>query len=93
MLCVLDGSKGLTKAVKETFGNYCLIQRCQWHKRENVLSYLSENNRPEYRARLQSAYSEPTYEQAKEKLIEILNDLNKINRSAANSLKEGLEKH
>ncbi|AFN75914.1 hypothetical protein MROS_2684 [Melioribacter roseus P3M-2] len=38
LLCVLDGSKGLSKAVKETFGKYCLIQRCNWHKRENVVS-------------------------------------------------------
>ncbi len=91
LLCVLDGSKGLSKAVKETFGKYSLIQRCQWHKRENVVSYLNEEKAVEYRARLQSAYSETTYEQAKVKLVEILNDLNKINRSAANSLKEGLE--
>ena len=91
LLCVLDGSKGLNKAVKETFGKDCLIQRCQWHKRENVVSYLSEGNAVEYRARLQSAYSEPVYEQAKAKLTEILNDLDKVNRSAANSLREGLE--
>ena len=91
LFCALDGSKGLAKAVKETFGKYCLIQRCQWHKRENVVSYLSDKETPIYRARLQSAYSETTYEEAKEKLIEILNDLSKINRSAANSLKEGIE--
>lgn len=91
LLCVLDGSKGLSKAVKETFGKYCLIQRCQWHKRENVVSYLSQKDTLVYRARLQSAYGEPTYEEAKSKLIEIHNDLSKINRSAANSLKEGLE--
>lgn len=91
ILCVLDGSKGLSKAVKETFGNYCLIQRCQWHKRENVVSYLSEKETSVYRARLQAAYSQPEYEQAKTNLFEIYDDLNKINRSAANSLKEGLE--
>ena len=56
LLCVLDGSKGLSKAVKETFGKYSLIQRCQWHKRENVVSYLNEEKAVEYRARLQSAY-------------------------------------
>lgn len=91
LLCLLDGSKGLRKAVKETFGNYCLIQRCQWHKRENVVSYLSEKDTSVYRAKLQSAYSEPDYEKAKTKLIEIRNELVKINRSAANSLTEGLE--
>ncbi len=91
LFCLLDGSKGLRKAVKETFGNYCLVQRCQWHKRENVVSYLSEKDTPVFRVKLQSAYSEPDYEKAKTKLIEIRNELVKINRSAANSLTEGLE--
>jgi len=91
LLCVLDGSKGLRKAVKEVFANFCIIQRCQWHKRENVVSYLNEKDKLIYRARLQAAYSEPLYEEAKRKLIEILNDLFKVNRSAANSLQEGLE--
>jgi transposase-like protein len=91
LLCLLDGSKGLNMAVKETFGKYCLIQRCQWHKRENVVSYLSGKDALIFRAKLQSAYSEPEYEKAKTKLIEIGNELSKINRSAANSLKEGLE--
>ncbi len=91
LLCVVDGSKGLAKAVKETFGDHCLIQRCQWHKRENVVGYLSNKEAPIYRSRLQSAYSQPDYQRAKARLIEIKNDLNKINRSAANSLQEGLE--
>ena len=91
IFCILDGSKGLNKAVREKFGNYCVIQRCQWHKRENVVSYLNQSDQVIYRARLQSAYSEPLYEEAKRKLIAISNDLNKINRTAANSLKEGFE--
>jgi transposase-like protein len=40
LLCVMDGSKGIRKAVEELFGRYALIQRCQWHKRENVVDYL-----------------------------------------------------
>lgn len=91
LLCVLDGSKGLSKAVRETFGKYCLIQRCNWHKRENVVSYLNEKDQEFFRYRMQSAYREPTYEGAKSKLMEILNELEKKNRSAANSLREGLE--
>lgn len=91
LLCVLDGAKGLTKAVKETFGEYCVIQRCQWHKRENVVSYLGQSDAEYYRQRLQSAYREPSYEMAKSRLTEIINELSKNNRSAANSLREGLE--
>lgn len=29
LLCVVDGSKGLSKAVRETFGKHSVIQRCQ----------------------------------------------------------------
>ncbi len=88
---ITDGSTGLIKAVKETFGKYALSQRCVWHKRENVVSYLSKDIQKHYRGKLQRAYNEPEYEVAKRKLYEIRIELEKINRSAANSLDEGLE--
>ena len=40
LLCVIDGAKGLRKAIQTVFGDYGIVQRCQWHKRENVLAYL-----------------------------------------------------
>ena len=88
---ITDGSTGLIKAVKETFGKYTLSQRCVWHKRENVVSYLPKDIQKHYRGKLQRAYNEPEYEVAKRKLYEIRIELEKINRSAANSLDEGLE--
>lgn len=91
LLAILDGAKGLAKAIKETFGEYVVIQRCQWHKRENVVSYLKEEDEIHYRGKLQRAYLEPEYNAAKNKLLEIRDELKKINRSAANSLEEGLE--
>jgi transposase-like protein len=91
LLTLTDGSKGLKKAVKETFGEYTLIQRCQWHKRENVVSYLPEEKKDIFRGKLQRAFSEPIYEIAKTRLLEIKNELSSINRTAANSLEEGLE--
>jgi len=91
ILTILDGSKGLKKAVEEVFGEFALIQRCQWHKRENVVSYLREEQKDNFRGKLQRAYSEPNYETAKLRIIEIRDELKKINRSAANSLEEGLE--
>ena len=42
LLIVIDGSKGFRKAVSEVFGKYGVVQRCQWHKRENVVSYLAQ---------------------------------------------------
>ncbi len=91
LLTRLDGSKGLRKAIEETFGKLAIIQRCQWHKRENVVSYLREEEKESYRGKLQRAYIEPEYETAKRKLLEIRDELRKINRTAANSHDEGLE--
>lgn len=91
LLTIIDGSKELRKAVGETFGNLSLIQRCQWHMRENVVSYLREEERDIYRGKLQRAYDEPDYETAKRRLFEVRDELKRINRTAANSLDEGLE--
>ena len=46
LLVVTDGAKGLHAAVREVFGTAARLQRCQWHKRENVLAYLPERHRP-----------------------------------------------
>ena len=42
LLVVSDAAKGLHAAVREVFGSAGLLQRCQWHKRENALAYLPE---------------------------------------------------
>ena len=91
LLCVIDGSKGIHKAVKETFGPKAVIQRCQWHKRENVLNYLNEKDREIYKRRINKAYQFDTYEEARTELDQIIHDLERLNLSAARSLAEGLE--
>lgn len=91
LLCVIDGGKGLYKAVREVFGDFAQVQRCQWHKRENVVSYLPKKNQASYRRRLQRAYQRPDYGEAKAALMEIHAELERVNRSAARSLMEGLE--
>ncbi|RLB81207.1 MAG: hypothetical protein DRH17_09910 [Deltaproteobacteria bacterium] len=70
---------------------YALIQRCQWHKRENVLSYLVKEHQETFRRKLQRAYQEPTYEKAKAALMKVKKELSLINESAVRSLEEGLE--
>ena len=91
LLVVVDGSKGIYKAVTNVFGKKAIVQRCQWHKRENVLSYLTEKNKLIFKVRLQNAYREPNYNKAKAMLMQVYQELLKINQSAAASLKEGLE--
>lgn len=91
LLVCIDGAKGLRKAVEEVFSNKALVQRCQWHKRENVVSYLSDQDQEVFKGKIQRAYQEPEYAVAKEKLLMIEQELRKFNQSAANSLLEGLE--
>ena len=91
ILCVIDGSRGLRKAIREVFSGRAEVQRCQWHKRENIVSYLPKADQKTWRSRLQRAYREPTYEAAKERLTGLHAELEQINRKAASSLREGLE--
>lgn len=91
LLVVIDGAKGLYKAAKTVFSGHCLIQRCQWHKRENVLSHLSKTDQARYRRKLQDAYNLTSYEAAKAALTGLRVQLERLNLSAAESLDEGLE--
>lgn len=49
LLCVIDGARGLRKAVDKVLGDKAAVQRCQWHKRENVVSYLPAGKQVTYR--------------------------------------------
>jgi transposase-like protein len=91
LLCVLDGAKGLHSAIQRVFGSFALIQRCQWHKRENVVSYLPKSQQALWRRRLQAAYEKATYTEAKEALLHWRKELRLINASAVASLEEGFE--
>jgi len=73
------------------FGERMLIQRCQWHKRENVVSHLPRPEQKHWRRKLQNAYQRPTYEEAKRDLRAIRSELEEVNQSAVASLDEGFE--
>lgn len=91
LLFVVDGAKGILKAIHEVFEGYALIQRCQWHKRENVLSYLPKNLQGEFKAKLTDAHQKLTYLEAKAALLKARKELAVLNQSAVVSLDEGLE--
>lgn len=91
LLVILDGGKGLRSAVKKVFRGRALVQRCQWHKRENVVSHLSRSEQVHWRQRLQRAYSRPEYKEALGALEQLHAELDERNQSAAASLAEGLE--
>ena len=91
LLVVIDGAKGLRAAVQHVFGAHGLVQRCQWHKRENVVRYLPKAHQAAFRRKLQAAYERPTYDHARRALGHIRRELQVLNSSAAASLDEGLE--
>lgn len=90
-LFVLDGAKALHKGVKDVFGDQAIIQRCQQHKKDNVVSYLNKGSQALIRQRLKVAWGLTSYAEAKKDLLKIVDYLEGISHQAANSLREGLE--
>ena len=91
LLVVIDGSKGLRRGVQEVFGDAAVVQRCTWHKRENVVAHLPKGQQATWRQKLQRAYEQPTHAEAKASLDRLARELRVLNESAARSLAEGLE--
>ena len=91
ILFIMDGSKGLRKGVDEEFPDTACVQRGMWHKRQDILSYLSETDRAYFQPRLQKAYEMNSYTEAKTALKSIRSELARVNLSAVNSLDEGFE--
>ena len=90
-LYVLDGSKALHTAVRRHAGQAAFIQRCQVHKKRNVVDHLPEEHKADVRRKLQNAYAMGGYEDAKRALERLHHELMHLNPSAARSLEEGLE--
>jgi len=90
-LYVLDGGKALSSAVKKYAGESAAIQRCQVHKRRNVLEYLTEEQKPSIAKKLNAAYALEDYAVARLELNKLHRELMDLNPSAARSLGEGME--
>ena len=91
LLVILDGSKALRKAVRDTFGDAALVQRCQVHKLRNVLDHLPERQRPWVKASLQRAYRSTEVAPARRLLLDLVRRLETDHPSAAESVREGLD--
>jgi putative transposase len=90
-LAVLDGSKALTKALRDVAGELVVIQRCQIHKIRNVQSYLPKAYHGPIAVKMRAAYAMTAYDDARRALRKVLTELERINPTAARSLEEGLE--
>jgi hypothetical protein len=89
ILAVLDGSKALSRAVKDVF-DQPLIQRCQEHKIRNVKDKLPEKLRAVAEKRMRQAYHAESALNAEGELEQLARELDKTHPGAAASLREGM---
>src|SRR5207244_8712183 len=90
-LYILDGGKALHAAVRRHAGEAAFIQRCQVHKKRNVVDHLPDEYKTDVRRKLQNAYGMAEYNDAKRALERLHRELMDMNPSAARSLEEGME--
>src|SRR5262249_25162061 len=59
-LFIVDGAKALSRAVRDTFGDFALIQRCQVHKGRNIIERLDPSLYAGVKKVLRQAWDSPT---------------------------------
>lgn len=91
LLIVLDGGKGLRKAVREVFGDRAIVQRCQVHKARNVVGHLPESVAESVRAAMRQAYTTRDAKRARALLMNLVRSIRADHPDAAASLEEGLD--
>jgi hypothetical protein len=91
LLVVIDGGKALAAAVTRVFGDRALIQRCQVHKRRNILEHLPQQDHGWVNARLSTAGALPDAGRAQREREALAAEWDVKCPGAAASLREGLE--
>jgi putative transposase len=89
ILAVIDGSKALSRAIKDVFDKP-LIHRCQQHKIRNVRDKLPEKLRTVAEKRMREAYHASSAVEAEGLLTALARELDRTHPGAAASLREGM---
>lgn len=90
-LWVIDGGKALRKAIAECFGERALIQRCQEHKRRNVIEHLPDDLHASVGRAMRDAWDSGNAALAAKQLQRLAASLQAQHPGAAASLREGLD--
>jgi putative transposase len=90
-LWVIDGGKALRKAIVDCFGERALVQRCQEHKRRNVIEHLPRELHASVSRALRDAWDSANPVLAKRQLQRLAASLQAKHPGAAASLREGLD--
>ena len=68
ILCVVDGGKGIRKALVDVLGDLAVIQRCQLHKLRNLRSYLPKSRHAYVLQTMKEAYKCKSADKARKRL-------------------------
>jgi transposase-like protein len=90
-LWVIDGAKALRRAINDVFGASALVQRCQVHKRRNVMEHLPDEMHASVGRAMTDAWASDSVALAKRQLERLAGSLAKNHPGAAASLREGLD--
>ena len=90
-LFVVDGSKALRTAIRKVFGELGVVQRCQIHKRRNILAHLPEHRHASVDRILREAWDSTDADLAKRRLERLASSLEAEHPGAAGSIREGLD--
>src|SRR6266481_6175060 len=90
-LFIVDGAKALSRAVRDTFGSFALIQRCQVHKGRNIIERLDLSLHAGVKKVLRQAWDSPTGEQAERVLRNLARRLDHDAPGVSASILEGLD--
>ena len=91
VLFIIDGGKGMAKALRQRYGEKLLLQRCTIHKDRNLQGHLPKKYRQECHRRYRLALEQNDYKEAEKMLRELEQWLRGLNESAADSLLEAFE--
>ena len=92
VLCVIDGGKGLRKALGDVFGDAAVIQRRQLHKGRNLDALVPKARQAYVRAAVRRAYRAASAGAARRPLTALAAWLERNGHAdAAGSVREGLE--
>lgn len=90
-LWVIDGGKALRSAIVRMFGATAMIQRCQEHKRRNVLEHLPKHLHANVSRILHDAWKTADVKIAKRQLERLASSIQADHPGAAASVREGLD--
>ena len=91
LLCITPVTVTLDQVLMDLGGERIRLQHCHLHKRERIVSVLTEEQQTQMRGQINRAFSIPDAKQAREALLQIHDRLLRWNRSAAQRLFKDLD--